>query len=72
MDTRTEALIAQALANIMKGRTAIIIAHRLYTIRNASQIVFMTDGSIREIGSHEELMARKGLYCAMYESGSAE
>ncbi|MBR2824178.1 MAG: ABC transporter ATP-binding protein [Clostridia bacterium] len=72
VDTRTEALIAQALANIMKGRTAIIIAHRLYTIRNASQIVFMTDGSIREIGSHEELMARKGLYCAMYESGSAE
>ena len=53
----------------MKGRTSFIIAHRLYTIRNADQIIFMVDGDIKEVGSHEELLARQGYYASMYAGG---
>jgi ATP-binding cassette subfamily B protein/subfamily B ATP-binding cassette protein MsbA len=60
VDTETELLIQQALERLMKGRTTIIIAHRLSTIRSADKIVVLEDKSIRETGTHQELMRREG------------
>ena len=59
VDTETEQLIQQALERLMQGRTTIIIAHRLSTIRNADKIVVLEDKSIREMGTHEELMQQE-------------
>ena len=73
VDTKTEEVITKAMQDMMKGRTSFIIAHRLYTIRNADKIIFMKDGDIKEVGSHEELLKKQGYYAAMYASGiSAE
>jgi ATP-binding cassette subfamily B protein len=66
VDTETEQLIQQALERLMQGRTTIIIAHRLSTIRNADKIVVLEDKSIREIGTHEELLKMGGLYKRLY------
>lgn len=70
VDTKTEEVITRAMQDMMKGRTSFIIAHRLYTIRNADKIIFMKDGDIKEVGSHEELLKKQGYYAAMYASAS--
>ena len=66
VDTETELLIQQALERLMIGRTTIIIAHRLSTVRNADKIVVLEGQSIVEQGSHESLIANNGLYKRLY------
>jgi len=68
IDTATEQLIQRDISLLMKGRTSFIIAHRLSTIRNCTRIMYISDGQIKEVGSHDELMARKGLYYRLYQS----
>jgi ATP-binding cassette, subfamily B, multidrug efflux pump len=66
IDTRTEATIQRALATILAGRTNVVIAHRLSTIRNADLILVIEEGAIAERGTHADLLAREGLYAALY------
>jgi len=65
LDSRSEALIQQALEKLMRGRTSIVIAHRLSTVRAADQILVIDEGRIVERGSHESLIARNGLYAEL-------
>jgi ATP-binding cassette, subfamily B, bacterial len=67
VDTETEALIREALERLMQGRTTIIIAHRLSTIRKADEIAVLREGRIHEIGTHDELLLRKGLYFQLHD-----
>ena len=67
IDTETEALIQEALAKLMKGRTTIMVAHRLSTIQHADCIMVMHKGKIREQGTHQELLAQNGIYKKLYE-----
>ena len=67
IDTITEALIQDALERLLSGRTALIIAHRLSTVRNADRIYVIDEGQIVEQGTHEELLARHGIYRELYE-----
>ena len=68
IDTRTEQQIQKAFAEMMKGRTSFIVAHRLSTIREADLILVMKEGKIIEQGTHDELLAKKGFYSELYES----
>ncbi|HNS11281.1 MAG TPA: ABC transporter ATP-binding protein [Bacteroidia bacterium] len=67
VDTRTEESILQNLREVMSDRTAIIISHRVSTVKNADQIIVLDHGLIIEEGTHESLMTQKGLYCELYE-----
>jgi len=60
LDAKNENYVKEALDNLMKDKSVIVIAHRLSTIRNADQIICMKDGQIMEIGTHDELIAKKG------------
>ena len=67
IDTETELLIQEALEKLMKGRTTIMVAHRLSTIQHADCIMVMHKGKIREQGTHQELLAQDGIYKKLYE-----
>lgn len=66
IDTETEVLIQDALKKIMKGRTTLIVAHRLSTIQNSDKIIVMHKGEIREEGTHQELLSKRGIYYKLY------
>ncbi len=67
VDTETEILIQKAIRTLLQGRTSIVIAHRLSTIQRANVIIVMHKGEIREMGSHQELLARGGIYHKLYK-----
>jgi ATP-binding cassette subfamily B protein len=66
LDSENEALVQEALAHALKGRTSIVIAHRLSTVRAADQILVLQDGNIAERGKHDELVNAGGLYSDLY------
>ncbi len=68
IDTNTERQVQEGIANLLKGRTSFIVAHRLSTIKNCDRIMYIEAGRIAEQGSHAELMARQGLYYKLYMS----
>jgi len=72
LDGESEALVQSALQNLMAGRTVVVIAHRLSTVRRADRIVVLENGTIADIGSHEELMTKLGTYRRLYELQFAE
>src|SRR5690625_1188633 len=67
IDTETESYVQQALQMLQKGRTTIIIAHRLSTIQQADSIIVLENGTIREQGTHNVLLSKKGIYFDMYQ-----
>jgi subfamily B ATP-binding cassette protein MsbA len=67
LDSESEALVQSALQNLMTGRTVVVIAHRLSTVRRADRIVVIADGAIADVGTHEELMQKLGTYRRLYD-----
>lgn len=67
VDSETESLVQRALEELLKNRTALVIAHRLSTIERADRILVLSQGALRESGTHEELLARRGLYRRLFE-----
>jgi ATP-binding cassette, subfamily B, bacterial MsbA len=72
LDSESEALVQSALQNLMSGRTVFVIAHRLSTVRRADRIVVLENGTIEDIGAHEELMQKLGTYRRLYDLQFAE
>ena len=68
IDTETEALLQEGIEELLKGRTSFVIAHRLSTIINSDKIMYVGDKHILEEGTHEDLIAKKGLYYNLYKS----
>ena len=66
IDTETELLIQDALEKLMKGRTTIAVAHRLSTIQNADRLIVLSQGVIKEVGTHQELLEKEGIYYNLY------
>jgi subfamily B ATP-binding cassette protein MsbA len=66
LDTESELLVQQAIERLMKGRTSIVIAHRLSTVQNANKIIVISDGEIVEEGNHKDLLSKRGLYYKLY------
>jgi len=67
VDTETEFRVREALTRMVEGRTSIIIAHRLSTVQRADKIIVMHKGQVREIGSHQQLLANRGIYWKLYQ-----
>ena len=67
VDTETELRVREALARMVEGRTSIVIAHRLSTIQRADRILVMHKGQLRESGTHQELLALRGIYWKLYQ-----
>ncbi len=72
LDMRSEAMVDRAMHTLMRGRTAVVIAHRLSTVRNAHRIHVMERGVVAESGTHEQLLARGGLYAALWRVQTGE
>ncbi|MFN4907902.1 MAG: ATP-binding cassette domain-containing protein, partial [Bacteroidota bacterium] len=72
VDASTEERIMSGLENVMKGRTTIVISHRISTVQRCSTIIVLDKGKIVESGSHDELLQRRGLYFDMYERQQLE
>ncbi|MNP14207.1 putative ABC transporter ATP-binding protein [compost metagenome] len=72
IDAKTERLLQQGLNELLKGRTSFIIAHRLSTVKNCDRIMYVSDKGIAESGSHDELIARRGLYYRLYTAQKME
>jgi len=72
LDSESESLVQSALQNLMSGRTVLVIAHRLSTVRRADRIVVIENGTISDIGAHEQLMQKLGTYRRLYELQFAE
>ena len=69
LDNKSEAIVQQAIENLMADRTVLIIAHRLSTVRNADKIIVVNYGEIVETGSHEELINKEnGIYASLYKT----
>jgi ATP-binding cassette subfamily B protein len=67
VDTETEFRVREALSHMVEGRTSLIIAHRLSTVQRADQIIVMHKGRLREMGTHQELLAQRGIYWKLYQ-----
>jgi ATP-binding cassette subfamily B protein len=67
VDPETEHLLREGLRQLIENRTSLVIAHRLSTIQNASKIVVMHKGHVREVGTHQELLQRRGIYYKLYQ-----
>ena len=66
LDNMTEMQIQSALSELSEGRTTLVVAHRLSTVKNADEILVVTDGAVSERGTHEELLENQGLYAELY------
>ena len=67
LDVHAEALVQQAIESMLAGRTVLVVAHRMSTIKNASRVIVLDHGTAADCGTHEELMERSALYRALYQ-----